>query len=468
MLLALAASLAIVSQDQVSLRAAPRESAATQAVMWQGDALEIRGERLGYLQVYDHRRERGGFIKASELRLLSLQPADAPGLLSVVRFLRDSPGSEAMGISYAAAYLKAAPAKDIGPEAFDAIGRIAERLARRASRHNKSEDTVIAAHLEVVASYGIVMRSVEQNGQLNICYDGEAYRHVMAISTDSSEQARAALALTREDCIDPHLRPLDRYALDQWRADILARVDTSTLPEFEKNRLRLRQAAVWSGLAFQRARRGEDAGVAAESALQALAGVNTRELAESDGNAYNEAAVRVGASRWADGRAVVKKNPGLALSFSAGQPGETCIELKDSRQKDSPVLFRRCTYGLVWPASVSLHPQGIAVTLAVQPLDSWRELWVFHKTAEHWVLDVIPPALSDPGVGYVEWAGWIPGSAQMLTAREARVAGRYQRKFEIVSLDSMEVKKQADNPSALSQFYRWQDPSWKSQTVSIR
>ena len=55
------AAVAIVTQDQTALRAAPRDSAAQQAVLWQGDALEVRGRRLDYLQVYDHRRERAGF-----------------------------------------------------------------------------------------------------------------------------------------------------------------------------------------------------------------------------------------------------------------------------------------------------------------------------------------------------------------------------------------------------------------------
>ena len=52
---------AIVVQDQASLRAAPRDGAQQQTVLWQGEVLEVRGERLDYLQVWDHKRERGGF-----------------------------------------------------------------------------------------------------------------------------------------------------------------------------------------------------------------------------------------------------------------------------------------------------------------------------------------------------------------------------------------------------------------------
>jgi len=110
-------------------------------VLWQGDALEVRGRRLDYLRVYDHRRERAGFVRAAQVRMLSLQPQDAPELLAVVRFLRDTSGAEALGIGYAAAYLKAAPAGAIGAEPFDALGTMADRLARRASTNrNKAND----------------------------------------------------------------------------------------------------------------------------------------------------------------------------------------------------------------------------------------------------------------------------------------------------------------------------------------
>jgi hypothetical protein len=89
-ILALAATLAIVVQDHASLRAAPQSSAAELAALWQGDVLEVRGERAGYLKVYDSRRERGGYLRSEAVRVLGLTEADAPELLAVLRFLRDS------------------------------------------------------------------------------------------------------------------------------------------------------------------------------------------------------------------------------------------------------------------------------------------------------------------------------------------------------------------------------------------
>lgn len=86
--MAAAAALAVVLQDQAPLRAAARDTAQQQAVLWQGDVLDVRGQRQDFLQVYDHRRERAGYIRASRVRTLGTAPADAPALLSVLRFLR--------------------------------------------------------------------------------------------------------------------------------------------------------------------------------------------------------------------------------------------------------------------------------------------------------------------------------------------------------------------------------------------
>src|SRR5215210_7893611 len=87
------APTAVIVQDRVALRASPRDSAQQQAVLWQGEAVELRGERLDYVQVYDHKRERGGFVRTSQVRRTALTAAEAPELLSLVRFVRDTPGS---------------------------------------------------------------------------------------------------------------------------------------------------------------------------------------------------------------------------------------------------------------------------------------------------------------------------------------------------------------------------------------
>lgn len=469
--------IAIVTQDYSALRAAPKDSAAQQAMLWQGDSLEIRGEKGDFLQVYDHRRERAGYIKASQVRVQSLKPESAPELLSVVRFLKETPGSEALGISYAAAYLRAAPATAINGEVFEALGSMAERLARRASAGKPGKaGEITAAHLEVVANYGVTMSSFERDGQVQLCYNGDAQRRVLALPSTDIEKALAALALTKHECVASNLNPVERFNLDNWRADVLQRVELTKLPEVLKNRLHLRKAGVWASLAYQRARRPEFAAPAvqeaANRAIAELAAINKSELMESDATAYSDAAIRVGASRWAAetglSPANTKMPAGVTVAVTPGQTGESCVHLVDAKHDVKNPLFSRCTYGIVWPASVTTSPSGESVALAVQPLDTWREMWVFRKGGEGWSVDIVPPALDDTNLGYVEFAGWVPGNAQMLAVREAKVAGRYKLSFETLKISSLETEKQADKPGSLSSFYRWQDSQWKSRTVSVR
>jgi hypothetical protein len=475
-LIATLATLAIVTQDQAALRAGPRDSAAQQAVLWQGDALEVRGRQLDHLQVWDHRRERAGFVRASQVRLTTGQPAEAEGLLAVLRFLRDSPGQEALGIAYAAAYLQAVPAERLDAEAFDAIGSLADRLARRAARSQAAAPSAtLAAHLEVAAQHGVQITSVEQQDLLQPCYDGEAFRRVLALPAATVEQrARAALGLTRHDCVDSLLSPVQRLPLDQWRAqvlDALTPAQFSQLPDTLRNRLRLRRAGVWAGLAFQQARRQDlvAAGTAAQRALAELAAVDKAELTDEDRQEYHEAALRVGASRWAAEPAPTAAAPGLAVRTRAGeQPGQTCVQLVDERRPAAVALVERCSFGQVWPASARSDAGQTRLALAVQPLATWRELWLFRREGTAWVIDVLPPAAAGPELGYVEFAGWVPGGQRLLLARESRVEGRLRRSFEVLRQDTLQPERWAASPEGLAPFQRWQDPAWKRQTLSLR
>jgi len=482
-------ALAIVTQDQTALRAAPQENAARHAMLTQGDNLEVRGVRGDYLQVYDHRRERAGYVRATQVGRYELGEKDAPRLRSVLEFLKDLPGQEALGIAHAAAFLKAAPARAIDAGSLAALGGMADRLAARASQlagADNERSRRVSDHLDLATSYGVTFYSVEHSDKVTLCYEGDAWRRVLAMPATIDDKARAALALTRHECVRQTPSPAERLAFDQSRADtleaVLKEAEATGLAAHLKNRLKMRAAGVWAGLAGRRAQQGKDAASVLAAGMKAeasLAGIDKAAFGDGDRATWHEAAVRVGASRWAalsdSLPAVVKGRPGLALEAGA-QAGQTCVRvvpatLAATNGKASPAPAQplvQCTYGHVWGSSLSISPDGKAMTLAVQPLESWREMWVFRQIGNAWVLDIIPPAVDQPELGYLEFAGWVPGNKQFLAAREVVENGRVKTSFELWSRASLNVEKKADKPANLSAFYRWQAPEWKGGTVAVR
>jgi hypothetical protein len=274
-ILAVVGTLAIVIQDHAALRTAPRSSTTELTRLWQGDVLEIRSEHAGYLKVYDYRRERGGYLRGDSAQPIELSETAAPELLAVLRFLRGSPGSEALGISYGAAYLKAAPSQAITAEPFDAIAQMAERLADQASG-SADHLTEFAPHLEVAEKLGVRMRDFERNGRMQVCYDGELYRRVLTFpGARPEERARAVLGLTRPDCIDPDLGPVPRASVDIERSQLLEQVKEGELNAMTRSRLHARRATVWASLAYEQDRRHEPADAAAGRARAELLAVDS-------------------------------------------------------------------------------------------------------------------------------------------------------------------------------------------------
>ena len=254
----------LVSQDS-PLRGAPRDTASLQAQMGRGEALEIRGERGDHWQVWDYRRERGGWLRKSQVLLMPR--ADANGgataeLLSQLRLARQQWGTEGLGLGLAAAYVQAAtPAELAGPggaEAMDAMGTFAERIADRASLPAaKLGEGQLAAQMDVAARYGLKFEQFDVNeGRVQVCYDGDAFRRLLAAAATPEQRVRAALALTRPDCLNPRATVREQETRDQWRQQVLAQVDAATLPAHWKNRLFMRRASVAASLAFAQARRG--------------------------------------------------------------------------------------------------------------------------------------------------------------------------------------------------------------------
>jgi hypothetical protein len=482
------AAFAIVAQDHVPLRAAPARNATAHAQLWQGELVEVRGRSLGQLQVYDHRLERAGYLRESEARIVGAAEADAPQLLAVLRFLRDTPGAESQGVAYAAAYLKAAPAGDITAEPFDALGVMAERLARGATLRQGGQAKVdlVTAHMDVASQYGVRFVSYTVNGSgrgdaVQLCYDGDAFRRVLAMNgkgqgakATPEQRARAILALTRHDCLDPALSPSARKDADQQRAELLDSIDQASFAALDdslRNRLHLRRAGVWAAVAFDRSRFQEAAQPAALRAVDELATVDRTQLADGDIGDYSEAAIRVGAVRWAAVNPVAA--PGrLQVQLQANEPGQTCVRLVDAwaRTPAAPAtLGERCTYGTVWAASIKAMPEGQALALTVQPLDGWSELWVWRQDSDGWKVDVLAPDANGPGLGYVEWAGWSPASrGKLLVVREAKVEGRTTRRFEVLRTGTLATEKSAAEARQLPAFGLWADVSWRRETLSLR
>jgi hypothetical protein len=487
MLLAAAAALsvALVVQGQTTLRAAPHESAPRQTNLIPGDWLEVRGEQQGYLQVYDHRHERPGYVRPSAVRTYSLEEASAPKLGAIVEFLKDAPGQESLGIGYVALYLRTAPAPAVGPEIFEVLGALAERLGKRASAPVAGAmDGSLAAELEVAESYGVHFSSVEREGVTRICYDGEAFRRVLALGGSPLARIHAALGLTEPACVDPALGATATVALAKWRGEVLDAAATSldaapsVVPAYEKARVRIRRSMVRSELAYFAARAG-DAALAkesAESARRELQLADRAVLADEDRSVYEEAALRTAANRWATD-ATPATSSSVVVEIAAGAPGQTCVHVK--ARADAPgAPFEYCTYGVVWPGSVRVAPNDAAVALTVEPMEGWSELLVLHKAATGWTADTMSPALVDPELGYAELAGFSPDGAHLLVVREWRASGPLgaphtlapwmKRTFQVVTTNDLHLEREAPNLASLPSAKRWETADWKRGTLALR
>jgi hypothetical protein len=241
---------------------------------------------------------------------------------------------------------------------------------------------------------------------------------MLAMKTTEQQRARALLALSEPACAKP----------DLTLTEGLDALDARQLPAYVRSRVAIRRAALWSSVAYQRARRGEDARAAAERALEALAAVHREELAEVDRRSYADAELRVGAARVALAQAI-RPGRGIRVAVAPAEKGQNCVTLIDGA---GGKLAQRCTYGVVWEASAVANREGTALALAVQPADGWRELWLFRKRRNGWSVAIVPPAIATPGVGTAEFAGWSPGRVRV--AHAAMVDGRLTRSLRLMRL----------------------------------
>ncbi len=470
-MLPLAVTAAVVVGDHVALRAAAERTSAQQAVLWKGDWLEVRGDKKGWLKVWDHRHERGGWVLAKNVKAIALEEASAPAVRAVVEFLRDTPGQESLGIAYAAIYLKVAPKGAIDAPLLIAIGSFAERLARRASTSGTATaDTAAAEQLEVARSWGIVLQSIEQPDGAHICYDGAAFHGGLALGPGPADAATAVLALTEPGCEPQGLGATARVARDEARLGLLERVSPTQagIGAVTGNRLRIRRAEIGAQLAWATARRGDVPAAAkqAEQAFAMLARVEKTDLAEDDAPSYAAAAVGVAASRWAALPMLPVPKLALSLALADGEPGETCVTLVP---KQGTASIAKCTHGQVWPASLRTSADRSAAVVAVEPLPGWLELWLFRRGEDGgWMIDVLPPNTEGPDRGYVELAGFSPDSTRAVVVRESRTGGVVRRSFEAITLGTLDVERQSANLGGLGPAARWASAEWRQRTLALR
>jgi hypothetical protein len=326
---------------------------------------------------------------------------------------------------------------------FDALGTMAERLARTASTR---ADGAAATHLEVAESYGVHFVSYEASERTRLCYDGEAFRHVLALGGAPTERARAALALTAPECTPPLVGATELGRIEEGRLAIL--LEVAEAPPAWWSRINVRRAQLGADLAWAFARRGDakSAQAAADGAVRSLARVDRSELGEEDQAAYRDAALRVAASGWGAEDAAPRKGLGLR----AGEPGETCVRWGEAE---------KCTYGQVWSASFRLGPSGRAA-LAVEPMPGWLELWLFSGDR----VDVLAPSTDSADFGYVELAGFAGDGSRAVVVRESTRG----RSFQVVKLDGLLVEHQASTFTGLGGARRWASADWKARTLALR
>ena len=129
-----------------------------------------------------------------------------------------------------------------------ALSRTGWRAARRpASVRTKAAEAALSAHLEVAARYGVKFTNIERDGRMQICYDGDAFRRVLAMrSTAGATRARGAGLHAAGMRRPAPAAGCNATPSTSARAEALERVDVDALPGYVGNRVLMRRAAVWS------------------------------------------------------------------------------------------------------------------------------------------------------------------------------------------------------------------------------
>jgi hypothetical protein len=436
------AGSALVVPEQLTLRAAAKDSAPPLTQLIRGEALEVRGQQGDWVQVWDHARERGGFVRSGALLSLETEPA---ALLVQLRLARQQVGNEALGLGLAAALIERADVDWLrgpqGAEMLEHLIALQQRLAERANLGHASA----ALQAQVAARYGQPLRQLPRaDGSQFLCPAVEPARLLRSLPGASpAQQARAGLQLAAGDCAVGSLD--DRLALVQD-------IPLTQLPAPLRKALLLRRAGLQASLAY--ARRADEA--AARAAAQAALADWTRLLPadfdDDDQTLLREAAIRLAPMRWLAQPTAALKQGKLELQRVPAAPGQQCMKL---------AAHVHCTHGQ--PLWASLRAQGDALFLNVQSLEGWTELW---RLGADGSLQVLPPAAEGPGLGVAELAGQDKGL--LLVAREAITQNKPLRRFELLPSLHTAPQRWAGEPMLLAAFQRGAAADWKALSPLAR
>lgn len=451
--LAATASTALVVPEQLPLRASPRDTAPVLTPLIRGEALEVRGQQGDWLQVWDHGRERGGFVRSGALLAVEREPA---ALLVQLRLARQQIGSEGLGLGLAAALIERADVDWLrgpqGAEMLEHLIALQERLATRVNAAQAGSNGA-ALQAQVAARYGHPLRQLARaDGSQWLCPAAEPAQLLRGLPGASpSQRARAALQLTAGECA---LGSLDE------RLALLQNIELKELTPPLRKSLLMRRAGLQASLAYARRADEAQARSAAQAALQDWLRLNPAEFDEDDQAMLREAAIRVAPMRWLAQEPGSLKRGKLELQRVAGNsPGQSCLQIAQQMH---------CSHGLLLWNSLRAGPDGQSLLLAVQPLDGWTELW---RLGADGSLQVLPPAAATPGaaaIGIAEWAGVDRG--QLLVAREALIDSKALRRFETLPGNSLHAQPQrwAGEPMLLAAFQRGAAAEWKAGSPLAR
>jgi hypothetical protein len=449
---ALANPSALVVPEQLQLRAAPRDAAPALAPLIRGEALEVRGRQGDWLRVWDHGRERGGFVRSGALLAVETDPA---ALLVQLRLARQQVGAEGLGLGLAAALIERADVDWLrgpqGAELLEHLIALQERLAIRANSALAGQAGALL-QTQVAARYGHPLRQLTRaDGSHWLCPALEPATLLRGLpGASAAQQVRAALQLSAGDCAVGSL---------EERLLRLQDIDLKALPSPLRKTLLLRRAGLQASLAYARRADESAARASAQAALADWLRLNPAEFDDDDQALLREAAIRLAPMRWLVQEAGSLQRGKLELQRVAGQPGQSCLRI---------AAQTHCSHGQPLWSSLRATPDGQALLLAVQALDGWTELW---RLGADGSLQVLPPAAAMPGgaaIGVAEWAGMDRGL--VLIAREAVVDGKPLRRFEVLPANSLHAQplRWAGEPMLLAAYQRGAAAEWKAGSPLAR